>query len=113
MVSRIWFCGSASSTRWMNARCSSTPNANMAGMTITIETNGIDVEQLEDEEGDVHPEHQQIAVREVDDAHDAEHERQPDADEGVDPADQDATQQRLQEQHHPQLRPRRPSVGLL
>jgi hypothetical protein len=47
------------------------------------------VQQCEGPERGVHPEHQELAVREVDDAHDAENQRQPDGNEGVDPAEQD------------------------
>ena len=47
------------------------------------------VQQREGPERSVHAEHQELAVREVHHAHDAENQRQPDRDEGVDPAEQD------------------------
>jgi hypothetical protein len=47
------------------------------------------VQQREGPERRVHPEHQELAVREVHDAHDAENQRQPDRDESIDPAEQD------------------------
>ena len=40
MVSRIWFCGRASSTRLISVRCSSAPSRNSAGMVNTTERNG-------------------------------------------------------------------------
>ena len=44
-------------------------------------------------------EHREAAMREVDDAHDAEHERQPDGDQRVVAAEQDALQDLVEEDH--------------
>ena len=44
----------------------------------------IDAEHDRVVEGEVHPQHHEVALREVDHAHDAEDEREPDAHEGVD-----------------------------
>jgi hypothetical protein len=46
----------------------------------------------------VKAEHQELAVREVHHAHDAEDQRQPDGDEGVDPAEQDRRDDELGDQ---------------
>ena len=46
---------------------------------------GVRGEQHERPEGQVHPEHQELAVGEVDHPHDAEDQREPDRDQGVDP----------------------------
>ena len=40
MVSRIWFCGSASSTRLIKVLCNKAPSTNSAGMVITTERKG-------------------------------------------------------------------------
>ena len=97
IVSRIWFCGSAPSTRLMNTFCSSAPNMNMIGMPTTIDMN---VEPLVEDERHVHADHEQLAMREVDHAHDAEDHRQTDADQRVGPSLQDSAEQRLQKHDH-------------
>ena len=58
---------------------------------------GIDREGDERPEGEVHPEHQELAVGEVDDAHDAEDQGEPDRDQGVDPPEQDRRDDELGE----------------
>src|SRR4051812_22277343 len=40
MVSRIWFCGSASSTRLISVRCRTAPRRNSAGIVSTTERKG-------------------------------------------------------------------------
>ena len=40
MVSKIWFCGSASRTWLISVRCSSAPSRKSAGMVRTTERNG-------------------------------------------------------------------------
>src|SRR6266568_2568309 len=57
----------------------------------------VDPEQREDVVGEVHPHHEQLAVREVDDAHDAEDEGEADADEGVDATHQHPAHDGLKE----------------
>src|SRR2546430_5951984 len=57
----------------------------------------VDVEGAEEREGDVHADGHELAVREVDDAHDAEDEREPDPHHGVDAAGEDARGDRLDE----------------
>ena len=58
---------------------------------------GVEVQRAEQREGDVHADRHELAVREVDDAHDAEDEREPDSDHGVDAAREDAGGDRLDE----------------
>ena len=56
------------------------------------------MQQRERPERGVHAEHQELAVREVDDPHDAEDQRQPDRDQGVDAAEQDRRDDELGDQ---------------
>src|SRR5258708_15936781 len=58
------------------------------------------VEQADHRQGEGHGEgaqHQELAVREVDDLHDAEDQRQADGDQGIDQAQRDAVQRQLHE----------------
>ena len=66
------------------------PNRNMQRDGDDDRDERVDLQQREEEVGRVHPQHQQVAVGEVDDAHHAEDDGQADADEGVDAADQNA-----------------------
>ncbi len=59
-----------------------------------------DSELREAEEGRIHGDHHELALGEIDDAHDAEDQVQPDADEAVDPAEQDAGDQDVEERFH-------------
>ena len=58
---------------------------------------GLGVESFREEIRAVHRQHQKVAMGEVDDAHDAESQRQSDADEAIDSAEQDAGHDRLQD----------------
>src|SRR5262249_57513207 len=58
---------------------------------------GIEMPNGEGEEGEVHAEHQELAVSEVHHAHDAEDQREPDGDERVDAAQQDRRDGELRE----------------
>ncbi|MGY4458780.1 hypothetical protein ACVWYI_002740 [Bradyrhizobium sp. LB13.1] len=59
----------------------------------------------EEIEGDIHAEHHEIAVGEVDDPHDAEDQAEPDTHQAVDGTDQKACGERLKESlHQPGLR---------
>jgi hypothetical protein len=59
---------------------------------------GIDGEQREQPERQEGSQHQKVAVRQVDDAHDAEHEIEPEPDQGEIEAEQDAGEHTV-EQH--------------
>ncbi len=61
---------------------------------------GVEAEQLGDRPGAVHREHQEFAVREVDDAQHAEGEREADAHQGVDAADENAGKDQLADGNH-------------
>src|SRR5437879_9333205 len=53
--------------------------------------------EREREEGEVHAEHEELAVGEVDHAHDAEDQREADGDEGVDAPEQDRRDRELRD----------------
>ncbi len=58
------------------------------------------IEQAHHRQGEGHGEgaqHQELAVREIDDLHDAEDQRQADRDQGVEQTERDAVQRELQE----------------
>src|SRR2546425_12622998 len=48
-------------------------------------------------EGDVHAEHEELAVGEVDDTHDPEDQREADGDQGIDPPEEDRRDAELRE----------------
>ena len=52
--------------------------------------NGIDAELVGEKEGDIHPDHHEFALGEVDDLDHAEDQRDADADERIDAADEQA-----------------------
>ena len=63
-------------------------------------------ERVEPERGDEGQneeggEHDEIAVSQIDQAHDAEDQREPGGEERVEPAEQNALDQRVDEAHHP------------
>src|SRR5712691_9288986 len=58
------------------------------------------MEQREGPEGEVHAQHEELAVREVDDAHHAEDEGEPHRDERVDPAQEDGGDEELRNYVH-------------
>ena len=60
---------------------------------------GIDAEQRGQPEGAVAAEHDQLAVRDVEHAHDTEDQREPGRRQAVEPADQQAEQELLREYH--------------
>ena len=49
--------------------------------------------------GDVHTDHQKLCLREIDDRDDAEHQRQPDRNHGIDTAQHEAIEDGLQQCH--------------
>ena len=57
--------------------------------------NGIDGEQREQPERQERAQHQKVAMRQIDDAHDAEHEIEPEPDQGEIEAEQNAGEQQL------------------
>jgi len=61
-------------------------------------------------ERDERAQHQDVAVRKVDDAHDAEHEIEPDPDQAEIEPEQDAGDQRIDQ--HQRVRPQRPVFRL-
>ena len=59
--------------------------------------NRVRSEQAERVIGDVHTEHHEVALRKIDDAHDAEDQTQPDAHQAIQRAGEQAGSERLQE----------------
>ena len=58
--------------------------------------NRVDAERHPGVVADVHPDHQELRLREIDDRHDAEDQRQADGDHRIDAADEQAVDDRLQ-----------------
>jgi len=58
------------------------------------------VEGRDDVEGEIHAEHQEFALGEIDDAHDAEDDPEPDAHQAVDRSQQNACRERLEKNLH-------------
>ena len=59
---------------------------------------GIDAGLRREKVGEVHPPYHHVAVREIDDAHDAEDEREPHGHEAVDTAEEDPADQPLEDE---------------
>ena len=75
----------------------------MSGATRTRATNGLSAERLHDDHREERGEDAEIAVGEVDDAHDAEDERQPGGEERVEPAEQQALEDGVDPRHRSPL----------
>ena len=78
------------STRRIRKCWISTPITNSTGIDTTSESDRIDAELVGEKEGDVHPDHHEFALGEIDDLDHAEDQRDADADERVDAADEQA-----------------------
>ena len=92
-------CG-LSSAGLMMRRWTRPPNRNIAGTTIKAAMYGLSPASGDSAQAPYMREHQKFAVREVDDAQHAEDQRQADAHQRIDAADEDAGKDELPERGH-------------